>query len=140
MCAGTESGNDGCVLRRYGYVFKTGKAGMRLQGSAGLERCGDPGKRFNVSNKARVESDTQVREESEVGRILRVSGGEHPGGGDACMRERKVAFEYSDVCAATVQFERKREADDPCSDDRDVRVLHTPSLDGHGKDIVCVIR
>ncbi len=56
----------------------------------------------------------------ELGRVVRIGGGEHSGGGGGGFGEGSRPVEYGDADATAVKFEGEGEADDACAGDADV--------------------
>jgi hypothetical protein len=134
MVTGVECGKKVGEVFGGKFAARVGNAeGDSLQGGVGLEGNAEAGEDAEAVEEVGVERDTQVGEGAELGRVVRIAGGEHSGGGGGGFGERDGLIQHADADAALMKFEGEGEADDPGSSNADItirkaRVAHGISL------------
>lgn len=106
-----------------------GGQGGGLKGEVGLKGNADVGEVGDVIEEGGVETEGEIGERLEEGRVGGVVVGEHAGGGGGGFGEEGAAVEKSDARSATGELEREGEADDAGASDTHVGVLHRASLE-----------
>ena len=114
-------------------VYDAGAMRNRLQGREGLKGDRDAGESVDAIEEVGVEREAEGGKRQELGRVLRITDGQHTRGGSGRFSEWSSLVKHGDTVAAVVEFKGEREADDSGSSDAQVGVMHGISLVGFGE-------